>query len=146
MGNSGIKATLKSLYSLECYLISVPISFIVLNFSPQPLYWLMVILAPYKLSFYLIPSSLYQFNFHIKIKFLIPIHKWNNFYITYSNHTLKYSIGTPSTVLVLYGFITLQSLVDREGCGLVLNKTIPTSYSASFRFCKKAKLGITEIR
>lgn len=40
----------------------------------------------------------------------------------------------------------VQSLVDREGCGLLLNKAIPTSYSASLWFCKKAKLGVTEIR
>lgn len=34
---------------------------------------------------------------------------------------------------------SVQTLLDREGCGLVLNKT-------SLWFCKKAKLSITEIR
>lgn len=65
-----------------------------------------MILAPYKLSCSVIPPSLHQLNFHVKTKSLIPKHNWNNFYVTYSNHTLKYSLGTPTTVLDLCRFIT----------------------------------------
>lgn len=93
---------------MEClsyFCSSCPVCCPVLDFSVEPLH--LPICDPCSLQTQFLTGSILftpilnpHINPHIKTKVLIPLSTWNNFYFIYSNHTLKYPVGTPSTVLV----------------------------------------------